>query len=226
LAEWATENRAKIETAYSRIEPFAITNDRLADLLLPLQTVLTVSGDDLGSLHEYARMLDERSNEPTIGVVLLGALREIFAGLNQEFIPTTNLIEFLSEREEEPWARLCHGRRINAERLTSLLKEFSISSSRPRGDSSRGFHRADFEDAWGWYLAPPCKNPANPAHAARPPGYDKAISTPRWSGFARKVRDHWGNRCALCYADGPLEVHHRTYERLGHEELTDCIALC
>jgi hypothetical protein len=39
-----------------------------------------------------------------------------------------------------------------------------------------------------------------------------------------------GHRCRACYAaDGDearLEVHHRTYERLGHELIGDLTALC
>ncbi len=39
-----------------------------------------------------------------------------------------------------------------------------------------------------------------------------------------------GHRCRTCYATGgdgaPLEVHHRTYERLGHELVGDLTALC
>lgn len=32
--------------------------------------------------------------------------------------------------------------------------------------------------------------------------------------------------CRLCHADGGLEVHHSTYERLGCELVSDLIALC
>ncbi|MGY4330705.1 putative HNH restriction endonuclease [Bradyrhizobium sp. LB7.2] len=38
-----------------------------------------------------------------------------------------------------------------------------------------------------------------------------------------------GFRCRVCNHDGSLgaiEVHHRTYERLGHEALGDLTALC
>ena len=52
------------------------------------------------------------------------------------------------------------------------------------------------------------------------------LRTPHWFLFSQKVREFWGNRCAVCYADGLLVAHHRTYERFGHEELTDCVALC
>lgn len=59
-----------------------------------------------------------------------------------------------------------------------------------------------------------------------PPGYQAYLQTPHWKAFANKVRAFWDCRCAFCYSAEPLDVHHRTYDRLGHEELTDCIALC
>ena len=36
----------------------------------------------------------------------------------------------------------------------------------------------------------------------------------------------WSRRCVICYSPDFIEVHHRTYERLGHEWLTDLIVLC
>ncbi len=47
-----------------------------------------------------------------------------------------------------------------------------------------------------------------------------------WFRFRIKVKEFWGCRCALCNSERANEVHHRTYERIGHEELTDCILLC
>lgn len=35
-----------------------------------------------------------------------------------------------------------------------------------------------------------------------------------------------GGRCQMCYRQGPLEVHHRTYERLGNERDEDLTVLC
>lgn len=61
---------------------------------------------------------------------------------------------------------------------------------------------------------------------SRPPGYDAMIRTPRWFMFARKVREFWGGRCAACNAVGAKDVHHRTYERMGREEFTDCVLFC
>lgn len=46
-----------------------------------------------------------------------------------------------------------------------------------------------------------------------------------WKRRRAWVLIFWDHRCAICNAPKP-EVHHRTYERLGHELLTDCIPLC
>jgi 5-methylcytosine-specific restriction endonuclease McrA len=35
-----------------------------------------------------------------------------------------------------------------------------------------------------------------------------------------------GRACQNCGAMGPLQVHHRTYERLGHERIEDLRVLC
>lgn len=50
--------------------------------------------------------------------------------------------------------------------------------------------------------------------------------TPHWRTFASAVRHWWNYRCALCNAADARDVHHRTYERLGNEELNDCVLLC
>jgi hypothetical protein len=58
---------------------------------------------------------------------------------------------------------------------------------------------------------------------------DGYLGSDHWETFAWEVRDYYGKRCALCNTparDRNLDVHHRTYVRLGCEELTDCIALC
>jgi 5-methylcytosine-specific restriction endonuclease McrA len=35
-----------------------------------------------------------------------------------------------------------------------------------------------------------------------------------------------GHKCRICAATSALEVHHNTYERLGHERPADLIVLC
>jgi hypothetical protein len=56
--------------------------------------------------------------------------------------------------------------------------------------------------------------------------YAEYLKSPVWKYRARCVRERWGFRCALCNATEPTEVHHRTYDRLGHEGEYDCLPLC
>jgi len=52
------------------------------------------------------------------------------------------------------------------------------------------------------------------------------LSSPAWKTRAADARRRAGRRCQLCNRTGELHVHHRTYERLGHELDEDLIVLC
>ena len=57
--------------------------------------------------------------------------------------------------------------------------------------------------------------------------YMNYLNSPEWKECSRRVKEIWNYRCALDSAHtGPIEVHHRTYDPLGHEELYDVIPLC
>ncbi len=66
-------------------------------------------------------------------------------------------------------------------------------------------------------------------------GYQEYLSSPDW----KRTRAHWKARayrrrkqhqgkviCKLCFAFGPIELHHLTYRNVGHEKHTDLIGLC
>lgn len=56
--------------------------------------------------------------------------------------------------------------------------------------------------------------------------YAAYLLTPEWHARAEACKARAGYRCQLCYADGELHAHHRTYERLGAEHPMDLTALC
>lgn len=56
--------------------------------------------------------------------------------------------------------------------------------------------------------------------------YRDYMHSDAWRRKARKVRKRAGYRCQNCGKKAPLEVHHKTYERLGHERMRDLIGLC
>jgi hypothetical protein len=178
LAGWAEENREKVAEAYDRLEPFGIENDRMADLLMPLQAVMEAANPDLlPTLEEYATALEERdkaTENQTIELQLLSACREIFKDVphtprNGKFLPTDYLLLNLCERTDEPWPTLLRGQPINAERLARLLRVYGIRPGRNKEQTERGYFAADFADAWGRYLpAYPPKNPSKPSKPADP----------------------------------------------------------
>jgi 5-methylcytosine-specific restriction endonuclease McrA len=56
--------------------------------------------------------------------------------------------------------------------------------------------------------------------------YQTYISSPEWREKATEAKRRAGYSCVLCACTGSLEVHHRTYERLGNELPSDLVVLC
>lgn len=55
--------------------------------------------------------------------------------------------------------------------------------------------------------------------------YTEYLKSNHWRSFRKKVLSFWNNECSLCGAPA-TEAHHRNYNSLGKEKITDCIALC
>ena len=56
--------------------------------------------------------------------------------------------------------------------------------------------------------------------------YRTYIKSEEWQRKRELVLEFWDHKCATCFNHRDLHVHHRTYERLGEEKLTDLIVLC
>lgn len=172
IEDWARENEGAISLVYGYVEPFDIRNDRTAELLIPLQSVLSVLGgiEALEMLEEYAKDLEKKQKEQETqsdGVRLLFALREIFEGQNEEWINTHQLIDYLKEREEEPWGHWSHGKEITPEGLRNLLFPLGVKSQKNRKNSARGYYAADLRASWEIYLPP--NPPSNLSKVSTPP---------------------------------------------------------
>ena len=55
--------------------------------------------------------------------------------------------------------------------------------------------------------------------------YEKYITSPEWRARAAALKAR-AAECATCPRTSGLEVHHRTYARLGHEHPSDLVVLC
>lgn len=56
--------------------------------------------------------------------------------------------------------------------------------------------------------------------------YKEYLKSEFWQDKRDTIVSAAGYRCQVCNAAGELHVHHRTYERRGHEAPHDLIALC
>jgi 5-methylcytosine-specific restriction endonuclease McrA len=56
--------------------------------------------------------------------------------------------------------------------------------------------------------------------------YREYLKSPRWQTKRRKRLETDGYACVLCHSTQMLEVHHLTYNRLGHERNYDLRTLC
>jgi 5-methylcytosine-specific restriction endonuclease McrA len=62
--------------------------------------------------------------------------------------------------------------------------------------------------------------------ALRSMPYRDYLQTPEWQDTRARALKRARYRCQLCYEQGQLDVHHRTYDRRGEEWSTDVIVLC
>lgn len=55
--------------------------------------------------------------------------------------------------------------------------------------------------------------------------YQEYMGSPEWAALAKRVKER-DKTCVVCNATKSLEVHHRIYDRLYHEEMSDLTTLC
>ena len=58
--------------------------------------------------------------------------------------------------------------------------------------------------------------------------YDEYLTTTSWMCRAMQAKDraNWHCQTPGCLSEGPLEVHHLTYARVGRERPDDLVVLC
>jgi phage terminase large subunit GpA-like protein len=56
--------------------------------------------------------------------------------------------------------------------------------------------------------------------------YIAYIKSPQWKEKRLRALKTWGNVCQMCGSSNRIEVHHKTYDRLGKELMTDLMIVC
>jgi hypothetical protein len=170
------QTRARIATAYDSLALLPTSNYRMAELVLPLQAVLTTLFGDgeenkpLQLLREYLSHLERAEYDPanqTYGVQLLMEIRGLLALGNpltqRPWVVLSGKViasHLLREEGQEPWSSYNHGRPISYQGVGALLHRFGVTSGRPYDDDGvqkSGYSAQQLEDAIRRYLpsAPP-----------------------------------------------------------------------
>ena len=129
--------------------------DRNADVWESLLAIADLAG---GAWPERARVAavalvaDSMAGTPSIGVLLLRDLREVFG--DQDKLATETILDALIAMSESPWGEL-RGKPIDSRWLSRQLHKYGVASKAVRiGDRTpRGYAAADLADPWARYVA-------------------------------------------------------------------------
>jgi hypothetical protein len=153
LAEWSEEAIESLTDARPLI-PDEL-DGRAADVWEPLLAISELAGHGwVDTAREAAVELSGGSSkeDDSIGVRLLSDIQTVFAHINKDKMPSTQLTESLCLMEESPWGDL-RGKPMDTRAMARLLKQYGVRPHTIRDGpiTYKGFERSDFVDAWERY---------------------------------------------------------------------------
>src|SRR5262245_62176167 len=154
LAAWA----AKVVDAMAAARP---------KMWEPLLAVADAAGGDWPQRARDAAVAlvgAARDAEPSLGIRLLIDTKTVFDQTSADALPTTVILKALVDLPESPWGDL-KGKAITDRSLARRLHQYGIKPKvvRVGENTPRGYHRADFHDAWLRYC--PCGDTAEAQQA-------------------------------------------------------------
>jgi hypothetical protein len=168
---WIQENDEELRSREPMV-PEAL-NDRAADLWEPLLIVAELAGNAWAECARAAAVDlsgdGDGSDNSSNGGLLLGDIRDIFEQQETRRLSSSALCSILATLEQRPWAEWNHGRPINPNKLSRLLKPYKVASRKlrlPDGSTPWGYDSDDFADAWERYL-PKRNNGTTPVNTAQ-----------------------------------------------------------
>jgi hypothetical protein len=134
-------------------------NDRAAEAWEPLLAIADAAGGawPLRARAAALAVSADEDREVSIGMRLLADIQAAFAG--RDHVPTADLLTDLHAVEDGPWGEW-YGKPLTARGLARMLEPYGVrpTNTRLAGVMTRGYWRADLEDAWSRYVgasAPP-----------------------------------------------------------------------
>ncbi|MGB6163435.1 MAG: DUF3631 domain-containing protein [Pseudonocardiaceae bacterium] len=198
LSEWLRADLGLLEKA----EPDMPVEDRAADTWEPLVAVADHAGAHWPERARAAVLVltteAAKNDDVSTRVRLLIDCRAAFA--DHDAIPTVVLLERLRRDTEAPWGDYGPSG-LTAMKLGKLLHEYDIRSSNirfPRLGQAKGYHRADFADAWARYCPEPPGQPSVTGQAVPAvPASSPQVSAGRLENLGRLSRPTLASRTSL-----------------------------
>jgi hypothetical protein len=171
LAAWVAVVGGELRGAKPEI-PGSLS-DRQADIWRPLLALADAAGNPWPEWARAAAVAlhgHDPAADPSVGVLLLRHVREVFDAAKAPALHTAVLLRSLVDRDDGPWAEWW-GADVAAghtkgpgNRLASILKPYEVAPDQvwAHGSNGRGYKREWFEDAWKRH------RPNVPGKAARP----------------------------------------------------------
>ena len=170
LAENLTAWAASVESTVTGAWPVMPTgiHDRDADVWEALLAVADAAGGrwpETARVAAVALVADAKQSTPSLGILLLSDLRNIFG--NDDALSTETILSKLHVIEESPWCDL-RGKPIDARGLSNRLRPYGIAPTTVRIGlaTPKGYTRSSLWDAWARYLGSPPMGAATSATTA------------------------------------------------------------
>lgn len=181
LVDWIATVRDNLADAWPTL-PEGIT-DRPADCWEPLLAIADAAGSDWPARTRVACVelcKVAESREASLGIRLLGDLREVFG--DEDRLATETALARLRDLDEAPWSDL-RGRPLDARGLARRLTTYGVRSTKVKvdGKALQGYRREDLYDSWQRYL--PSPQSPEPPEPPEPCWSDSAAEVP----FAEQV---------------------------------------
>lgn len=155
LARWALDNVAALREATPALPAHA--NDRATrQNWAALLAVAESAGEDWRErAHRAFFALTPNEGDDSLGVVLLGDIRDVFEGKPAERLHSAELVAALVAITDRPWPEVRKGGKpLTENALARFLKPFKVHSRQVRigALSKKGYELSDFADAFARYL--------------------------------------------------------------------------
>lgn len=151
-ARWAQDHLSQLEQA----DPdMGNLYNRVADNWRPLFAIAALIGGGWPErVQQAAAELNQDTDAQGTAVLLLEDMKELFS--ERDKLTSADICDHLAGLKERPWPEWNHGKPINPQQISKLLRPFGIKPAviRVGSKTPRGYERQQFVEAFDRYLLP------------------------------------------------------------------------